>query len=246
MVDRSINAADAKSYFQAAPSSRTMANADLEMRVDDAHLAALDLSAEILEYCNAYRRLSTDDYLGRERLRYLTLLTMFEEMSKLMLLLRDCERAVTHKDPFVKVTDFYVDGGQRGLESIIKEIGKSEMLFLSVKKILGREPSGVDFSLLKEQFAKGEEETMTAIRRAQFMDVQERHRGAAPAAEVLDMFFDAIETNAQGAFDFLFDWVRAKELDVEYRVVARRDPDKKGMGAKTWVRKDVLMHGKKV
>ncbi len=223
-----------------------MASNDLEMRVDDAHLAALDLSAEILEYCNAYRRLSIDDYLGRERLRFLTLLTMFEEMSKLMLLLRDCERAVTHKDPFVKVTDFYVDGGARGLESIMKEIAKSEMLFLSVKKILGKEPSNVDFALLKGQFAKGEQETMSAILRAQFMDVNDRRRGEAPAPEVMDMFFDAIETNAQGTFDFLFDWVRAKELDVEYRVVARRDPDKKGMAAKTWVRKDFLMHGKKV
>lgn len=223
-----------------------MESNDLEMRVDDAHLAALDLSAEILEYCNAYRHLSLDDYLGRERMRFLTLLTMFEEMSKLMLLLRDCERAVTHKDPFVKVTDFYVDGGARGLESIMKEIAKSEMLFLSVKKILGKEPSSVDFALLKEQFAKGEQETMTAIGRAQFMDVQDRRRGEMPAPEVMDMFFDAIETNAQGAFDFLFDWVRAKELDVEYRVVSRRDPDKKGLAAKTWVRKDFLMHGKKV
>jgi hypothetical protein len=222
-----------------------MANEDLEMRVDDAHLAALDLAAEILEYCNAYRRLSTDDYLGKERLRYLTLMTMFEEMSKLMLLMKDCERAVTHKDPFVKVTDFYAVGGERGLESIIKEVAKSELLTLSVKKILGREPNNVDFSLFKEQFAKGEVETMAAIRKAQFMDVQATKREAMPAPEVMDMFFSAIEMNAQGAFDFLFDWVRAKELDVDYRVVCIRDPQKKGMGAKTWARKEFVMHGKK-
>jgi hypothetical protein len=221
-----------------------MANNDLEMRVDDAHLAALDLAAEILEYCNAYRRLSADDYLGRDRLRYLTLLTMFEEMSKLMLLMKECERSVTHKDPFVKVADFYAVGGQRGLESIIKEVAKSELLTISVKKILGREPNKVDFSLFKQEFAKGEEETMAAIRKAQFMDVQATKREAFPAPEVMDMFFEAIEMNAQGAFDFLFDWVRAKELDINYRVVCVRSADKKGMGAKTWVRKEYIMHGK--
>jgi hypothetical protein len=221
-----------------------MPSEDLEMQVDAAHLAAMDLAEELLEYCNAYRRLSSDEYLGKERLRYMVLLTMFEELSKLMLLMRDCERAVTHKDPFVRIPGFYVSGGERSLESMIKEVAKSEKLSMSVKKVLGREPNHVDFVLFKQQFSSGGGETAAAVSTAQFMDVRATGRPAPPAPEIMDMFFEAIEMNAQGAYDFLFDWARAKELEVDHVVVCRRDAGSKGMGAKTWTRRGFAPHGK--
>jgi hypothetical protein len=61
---------------------------------DEAFQIAEDLAAHILDNSNAYHALSgQDDFPGRDRMRFMVLLVNFEEVGKLMALVRECEKA---------------------------------------------------------------------------------------------------------------------------------------------------------
>ena len=204
-----------------------MNNQDLVLPIDDAHLTALDLSTHILEYANSYRVISSQgEFMGRQRMRYVVLLLMFDEMGKLMELMKDCERAVTEKDPQVKIEGFFdrTSRKEQSFENILKEIGKSEMLVSLFKRVMGRSPSSVDFESFKQQFTKGSNELDSKMRKVMFYDINGRsdHQGELPDDRIMDMFFEAIVINAEGAREFIQEWVRAKELDISYRLKASK------------------------
>ncbi|QLH74059.1 MAG: hypothetical protein HPY73_00385 [Methanomassiliicoccales archaeon] len=197
-----------------------MTENDLELLVDDAHLTALDLSTHILEHANAFRLLSFNpDYLGRRRLRYMILLIMFDEVGKLMEIMKDCERAVTAKDPYVRVRGFFSSNKKgEAFENILKELSKSEMLYALFKRVMGRPPSNVDFEMFKEELIKGSEHLDSQLRAMMYYDIRGRSDGSSmiPEDKVVDMLFEAIVMNVEGAREFIHEWARAKELDLTY------------------------------
>ncbi len=190
---------------------------DLELKVDAAHLKALELAGHVIEYVNAYKALSAQSvYAGRRRLRYANLLMAVSELGMLMRLLKDCERAVTAKDPIVKVLGYYSSTGMTSTEAvdeILREAGKSEILFLSVKKMLGREPSDIDFSRFKDILSRSGKDIPELAREMFYFDIDDPNvEDRIPDDESIDMLLMAVETNARGAADFLSEWARAKEL----------------------------------
>lgn len=198
-----------------SPMSRV--NDDLELKVDDAHLRALELATHVIEYVNAYKALSfQSEYAGRRRLRYASLLVAINELGMLMRLLKDCERAVTAKDPVVKVIGYYSSTGMTSAEAvdeILREEGKTELLFQSIKKMLGREPSDVDFSRFKDVLSRSGKDIPGLARQMLFFDMDDPDIDKAiPDDELMDMLLMAVEMNARGAADFLSEWARAKEL----------------------------------
>ncbi|HSV41925.1 MAG TPA: hypothetical protein VLH13_00770 [Methanomassiliicoccales archaeon] len=219
-----------------------MSEQDLRLGTDQAHMAALDLSAHVLEYANAYRLITGQkEFMGRRRLRHMLLLLIFDEMGKLMEIMKECERAVTAKDPYVKIEGFYErNKDDKALSNILKELGKSEMLFALFTRIMGRAPSMVDFESFKDQFAKGSQELGLKIDRALYYDISAAsdHAEDIPDDQVMDMFFEAMVMNAEGAREFIQEWARAKELDVNYRLRSvKNDP---ACGAvKLWFKEEV-------
>ena len=198
---------------------------DLVLPVDEAHLTALALSTHILEYANAYRLISAQSKcLGRRRLRYVNLLLMFDELGKLMEIMKDCERAVTEKDPYVKVEGFFSRDArsQKAMDNILRELGKTETLSILFKEVMGKAPSNTDFDSFKQQFQKGGEELDSKLRHALMYDIRERtsHEDAIPEDGVMDMYFEAVAMNAEAAREFIFEWARAKELDLDIRLKA--------------------------
>lgn len=200
---------------------------DLVLPVDEAHLTALGLSTHILEYANAYRLISAQPQcLGRARLRYVNLLLMFDELGKLMEIMKDCERAVTAKDPYVKVDGFFSRDmrSEQAMDNILRELGKSETLFLLFKKVMGKAPSNTDFDSFKQQFKKGGQELDAMLRHALMYDIRNRtaHEEDIPEEAVLDMYFEAVVLNAEAAREFIFEWARAKELDLDVKLKAAK------------------------
>ena len=198
-----------------SPMSRV--NDDLELKVDAAHLKALELAGHVIEYVNAYKALSfQSEYAGKRRLRYANLLLAVNELGMLMRLLKDCERAVTAKDPIVKVLGYYSTTGMTSAEAvdeILREAGKSETLFMSVKKMLGREPSDIDFSRFKDILSRSGKDIPELTREMLFFDIDDpKAEERIPDDESMDMLLMALEMNARGAADFLSEWARAKEL----------------------------------
>ena len=197
------------------PMSRV--NDDLELKVDAAHLKALELAGHVIEYVNAYKALSyQSEYAGRGRLRYANLLMAVNELGMLMRLMKDCERAVTARDPIVKVVGYYSDCGMTStdaVDEILREAGKSETLFLSVKKMLGREPSDIDFNRFRDILSRSGKDIPGLVREMLFYDIDDLDlEQMIPDDESMDMLLMAVEVNARGAADFLSEWARAKEL----------------------------------
>ncbi|MCE5296488.1 MAG: hypothetical protein LLG16_05220 [Euryarchaeota archaeon] len=224
-----------------------MREVDLELPVDEAHLTALDLSTHILEYANAFRILSAGkDYVGRRRLRYATLLLMFDEVGKLMEIMKDCERAVTMKDPFVKVPGFYSKVKDEGaFENILKELGKSETLFLLFKRVMGKAPSNLDFETFKAEMSKGAGQLDAKIDKMLRFDVRNRSDGSAdiPDDKAVDMYFEATVMNAEGAREFIHEWARAKELDLT-RGLRPFKADVLGTSVKLWRSEEIPLSQK--
>jgi hypothetical protein len=199
-------------------------NDDLELKVDAAHLKALELAGHVIEYVNAYKALSMQsEYAGRGRLRYANMLMAVNELGMLMRLLKECERAVTARDPMVRVADYYSStgmGSADAVDEIMREAGKSETLFQSVKKMLGREPSDIDFTRFKDILSRSGKDIPALAREMLFFDIDDPDVGERiPAEESMDMLLMAVEMNARGAADFLSEWARAKELGPAFRLV---------------------------
>ena len=92
---------------------------------DEAFQLAEDLAAHILESSNAYHALSgQDDFPGRDRMRFVILLVQFEEVGKLMALVRECEKAAKADYINVRIEDFHDPclNGRRAVAQILEEL----------------------------------------------------------------------------------------------------------------------------
>jgi hypothetical protein len=233
-----------------SPMSRV--NDDLELKVDAAHLKALELAAHVIEYVNAYKALSVQsEYAGKKRLWYANLLMAVNELGILMRLLKDCERAVTAKDPIVKVIGYYSSTGMTSAEAvdeILREEGKTEILFQSIKKMLGREPSDIDFSRFKDILSRSGKDIPGLAREMLFFDVDYPNvEDKIPDDELMDMLLLAVEMNARGAADFLSEWARAKELGPAFQLkLVVPTPSTSGIkDRRYYVKEPILTKGEK-
>lgn len=224
---------------------------DLELGVDEAHLKALELSFHVIEYVNAYKALSFQaDYAGKRRLRYANLLIMVQELSKLMRLMKDCERAVTERDPYVRIPGYYSSdglGGQDAVDAILREANKSQLLFMSVKKMLGRQQSNIDFSKFYDMLSRGGKDIPSTVQRLLYYDIDaEGAEESIPEDDSMDMLMVAVELNARGAADFMSEWARAKELDLAYRLrLVEPSAGASGLKDKRYFVKEPVPRGKK-
>jgi hypothetical protein len=232
------------------PMSRV--NDDLELKVDAAHLRALELAGHVIEYVNAYKALSVQsEYAGKRRLRYANLLMAVNELGILMRLLKECERAVTARDPIVKIVDYYSATGMNSAEAvdeILREAGKSEMLFQSIKKMLGREPSDIDFSRFKDVLSRSGKDIPDLAREMLFFDIDDPDvEERVPEDESMDMLLMAVEMNARGAADFLSEWARAKELGpaFQFKLVAPTATTAGIKDRRYYVKETILTEGEK-
>lgn len=195
---------------------------DLRLEIHEAHLRVLDISVHLLGYINAYRALSElPDYLGRRRTRYAMVLIMLDEMAPLMELMKECERGITEHSAEIVINGFFSpQSRQDRMERVLDEIGKSELLFLKVKKNLGREPSAIDFSVFKDQFRRADGNLFPAVERALRYDWSCGEDGI-PGEEQIEMLFLAIELTVRGAAEFSHQWALANEYDIDFKLETR-------------------------
>ena len=199
---------------------------DLRLEINEAHLRVLDISVHLLGYVNAYRALSElPDYLGRRRTRYAMVLIMLDELAPLMELMKECERGITEHSAEVAISGFFSpQNRQDRMERVLDEIGKSELLFLKVKKNLGREPSSIDFSVFKDQFRRADGNLFPSVEKALRYDWNCGEDGL-PGEEQIEMLFLAIELTVRGAAEFSHQWALANEYDVDFRLETRYSKD---------------------
>lgn len=195
---------------------------DLRLEINEAHLRVLDMSVHLLGYVNAYRALSElPDYLGRRRTRYAMVLIMLDELAPLMELMKECEIGITEHSSEIFIEGFFSpESRQEGVQRVLDEIAKSEVLFLKVKKNLGREPSAIDFTVFKDQFRRMEGSMFPMVEKVLRYDwgCQE---DATPGDEEIEMLFMAIELTVRGAAEFSHQWALANEYDIDFKLEAR-------------------------
>ncbi len=195
---------------------------DLRLEINEAHLRVLDMSVHLLGYVNAYRALSElPDYLGRRRSRYAMVLIMLDQLGPLMELMKECERGITEHSAEVSIDGFFSpQNRQERVERVLDEIGKSEVLFLKVKKNLGREPSSIDFSAFKDQFRRTDGNMFPTVEKVLRYDWG-CHCDDIPSDEQIEMLFMAIELTVRGAAEFSHQWATANEYDIDFRLETR-------------------------
>ncbi len=195
---------------------------DLRLEINEAHLRVLDMSVHLLGYVNAFRALSElPDYLGRRRTRYAMVLVMLDELASLMELMKECERGVTEHSSEVFIEGFLSrHRKQAGMERVLDEIGKSEVLFLKVKKNLGREPSDIDFTFFRDQFRRAEGSMFPMVEKVLRYDWTCAEPDLPPEEQV-EMLFTAIELHVRGAAEFSHQWARANEYGIDFRLETR-------------------------
>ncbi|HUT27698.1 MAG TPA: hypothetical protein VMW85_06615 [Methanomassiliicoccales archaeon] len=197
---------------------------DLRLDIDAAHLKMLDMSVHLLGYLNSFRAISElPEYLGRRRVRYALVLIMLDELASLMELMKECERGITEH-----MTEVFIEGyhspqrHQEGVEHVLEEISKSEILFLKVKKHLGREPSPIDFDIFKGLFRRSGGNLFPLVEKTLRYDWNKGNdESDMPSEDELDMLFIAIELNVRGAAEFSYEWALANELEVNFRLDTR-------------------------
>ncbi|MCG7844490.1 MAG: hypothetical protein MIO90_03565 [Methanomassiliicoccales archaeon] len=199
---------------------------DLCLEINEAHLRILDMSVHLLGYVNAYRALSElPDYLGRHRTRYAITLIMLDELASLMELMNECQRGITEHLSKICIEGFHSpQRRQEGVERVLDEIGKSELLFIKVKKNLGREPSSIDFGVLKELFRRSSGNLFPLLEKALRYNWNGNEKDMLSDDE-LDMLFMAIELNVRGSAEFSYQWAIANEYDIDFKLETRYDKD---------------------
>lgn len=195
---------------------------DLRLEINEAHLRVLDMSVHLLGHVNAYRALSElPDYLGRTRTRYAMVLIMLDELAPLMELMKECERGITEHSAEVSIDGYFLpQSRQDRVERVLDEIGKSEVLFLKVKKNLGREPSAIDFSVFRDQFRRTDGNMFPTVEKVLRYDWSCDGDGI-PSDEQIEMLFMAIELTVRGAAEFSHQWAMANEYDIDFKLETR-------------------------
>jgi hypothetical protein len=185
---------------------------------DEAFQLAEDLAAHILDNSNAYHALSgQDDFPGKDRMRFTVLLVMFEEVGKLMALVRDCEKAAKADYINVRVEDFHDQclNGRKAAAQILEELRTVEQASLALgrKDIkVSEEPAFVkeDFCSLKDRLLYLE------------ADSKKRNTSFIPSGEQMDRYAEIIERNTLAASEYIHDLGRALGLWLQLGRKAKR------------------------
>ena len=95
------------------------------------------LSHHILESSNAFHILSIRDFPGQSRVRFGILLTMFEELGKLLVLVQECEKAAKADYMSVRIDDFndHELHGKRAVAQVLEELRTVELASASFIEI---------------------------------------------------------------------------------------------------------------
>lgn len=185
---------------------------------DEAFQMAEDLAAHILDNSNAYHALSgQDDFPGRDRMRFMVLLTLFEEVGKLMTLVRECERAAKADYINVRVEDFHDHclNGRKAVAQILEELRTVEQASLA----LGRK--NVQIS---EEPAFVKEDFCSLQGRLLYLDADSKKRDLSfiPPVELMDRYAEIIERNTLAASEYIHDLGRALGLWLQLGRKAKR------------------------
>jgi len=175
---------------------------------DEAFKLAEDLAAHILDNSNAYHALAgQDDFPGRDRMRFMVLIALFEEVGKLMSLVRECERAAKADYVNVRVENYHDHclNGRKAVAQILEELKTVEQASLTLgrKDIkVSEEPAFVkeDFCSLKERLLYLE------------ADSKKRDLSFVPSGEQMDRYAEIIERNTLAASEYIHDLGRALGL----------------------------------
>lgn len=187
---------------------------------DEAFQLAEDLAAHILDNSNAYHALAgQDDFPGRDRMRFAVLLALFEEVGKLMYLVRECEKAAKADYINVRVEDFHDHclNGRKAVAQILEELRTVEQASLSLgrKNIkVSEEPAFVreDFCSLRDRLVYLE------------ADSKRRNMAFIPPGEQMDRYAEIIERNTLAASEYIHDLGRALGLWLQLgRKVTRKE-----------------------
>ncbi len=101
---------------------------------DEAFEDVIRLSHHILESSNAFHILSIRDFPGQSRVRFGILLTMFEELGKLLVLVQECEKAAKADYMSVRIDDFndHELHGKRAVAQVLEELRTVELASASL------------------------------------------------------------------------------------------------------------------
>ncbi|MDW5562703.1 MAG: hypothetical protein SA339_05700 [Methanomassiliicoccus sp.] len=185
---------------------------------DEAFQLAEDLAAHILDHSNAYHALSGEDaFPGRDRARFLILVTMFEEVGKLMALVRECEKAAKADYVNVRIEDFHDHclNGRKAVAQILEELRTVELASLT----LGRKDVRVS-----EEPAFVKEDFCSLRDRLLYLDADSKKRDLSfvPDGEQMDRYAEIIERNTLAASEYIHDLGRALGLWLQLGRKARR------------------------
>lgn len=175
---------------------------------DEAFFITAALADHILENANAYHTLAeAEKFPGRDRMAFSIMLTMFDEMGKLLQMVRECEKTAKADHPSVRVEDFHNNAlnGRRGLGQIFEEIRTIEAASVNLgfaNAVVTEEP---DF--LREEYA-------SLDNRSRYFQIDKimRKDTYLPTIDIMDKYAAVIERNALAAGTYLHDLGKALGL----------------------------------
>lgn len=188
---------------------------------DEAFESAIDLAQHILENANAYHALASEDFPGRDRMRFAVLLVMLEEAGKLYNMVRECEKAAKSDYLSVRVENYYDNclNGRRALAQILEELRVID----KAGQVLGGKEAGQlpgpDF--LREDFCTLKERLLYMP-----LDRSARDLSFIPSGELMDRLAGAVEHNALAAGEYLHDLGKALGLWITLELKPRKGEGK--------------------
>jgi hypothetical protein len=186
---------------------------------DEAFQMAEDLAAHILENANVYHALAgQEQFPGRDRSRFSTLLLMFEELGKLMALVQQCEKAAKSDYVNVRIEDFRDNclNGRKATAQILEELRAVEQASLSLGKKGGGKVTE-EPAFLAEDFCSLQE-------RLQYLEPDKKKRDLSfiPPPDLMDRYAAIIERNALAAGEYIRDLGKALGLALQLRLGPER------------------------
>jgi|ADurb_Met_03_Slu_FD_contig_101_61633_length_1439_multi_3_in_0_out_0_3 hypothetical protein len=185
---------------------------------DEAFRLAEDLAAHILDTSNSYRALSEqDEFPGRDRMRLVILLVMFEEVGKLMSLVKECEKAAKADYVNVRIEDYHdhCRNGRKAAAQILEELRTVEQASMA----LGRKDIKIseEPAFLREDFCSLQERLL-------YLDADTKKRSLTfiPPGDLMDRYAEIIERNTLAAAEYIHDLGRALGLWLQLGRKAKR------------------------
>ena len=167
---------------------------------DDAFQSALDLAGHILENANSYHALASDDYPGRDRMRFAILLVILEESGKLLNMVKECEKAAKADYLSVRIENYddHCLNGRKAIGQILEELRVMDKAFEALGK--GKVEPTPEPDFLREDFCTLKDRVLYMP-----LDRSKRDLSFIPSGELMDRLAAVAERNALAAGDYLHD-----------------------------------------